>query len=43
MQTGYAGVTSRGLKAANGAPVSFAYDPAKPQFNRYQITDPVGK
>ncbi|KAG2438926.1 hypothetical protein HYH02_010720 [Chlamydomonas schloesseri] len=39
--TGFAGVTARGLKAANGAPVSFAYDPTKPQFNRYQTTDPV--
>ncbi|KAG2443678.1 hypothetical protein HXX76_002026 [Chlamydomonas incerta] len=40
-RTGFAGVTARGLKAGNGAPVSFAYDPSKAQGNRYQTTEPV--
>lgn len=40
-QTGRAGVSATGLKAANGAPVSFVYNPSKPEGGRYQITAPV--
>ncbi|PNW72216.1 hypothetical protein CHLRE_16g677300v5 [Chlamydomonas reinhardtii] len=39
--TGRAGVSATGLKAANGAPVSFVYNPSKPEGGRYQITAPV--